>query len=261
MYNFLHGIIERPSCHECKFKFPNTKSDVTIGDAWGVQNFAPKFFDNRGTSLVIVHTAKGKNFLSKSNLVTRQVPFDVLPTNNTCFLTSSIPDDRRQNFFDDLKTYSKVPVAVMQKYFQQSSQKVNASGRNAKLEAKQKFDTILRHLAKLRDKNFLFITSTIDEKIIRTLEKKFLSNFKDSGGYILQIPKDGNLIFVDCLHLLIKLNAKASFENLRGILKEFHITNIFVDKRIKFSAETKNFLTNCNLPIQNFELKIDRRNA
>lgn len=261
LYHFLHGLIERPSCHECKFKFPNSKSDLTIGDAWGVQNFAPKFFDNRGTSLVVVHTAKGKNFLSKAELVTRQVPFDVLPTNNPCFLTSSIPDDRRQNFFDDVKIYSDVPVAVMQKYFQQSPQKVNTSGRNAKLEAKQKFDTILRHIAKLRDKNFLFITSTIDEKIIRTLEKKFLSNFKDSGGYILQIPKDGNLIFVDCLHSLIKLNAKASFENLHGILKEFHITNIFVDKRINFSAATKNFLTNCNVPIQDFELEIDRRNA
>ena len=90
---------------------------MTIGDAWGVQHFAPNFFDNRGTSLVIVHTDNGRNFLSKARLEGQQVSFEVLPRHNPCFITPSIPDSRRANFFKDLKNFPHLPIAVMQKYF------------------------------------------------------------------------------------------------------------------------------------------------
>ena len=259
--NFLQSVIERPSCHECKFKFPNGKSDVTIGDAWGVQNFAPKFFDNRGTSLVIVHTTKGKNFLSHAKLAGQRINFDVIPTTNPCFLTSSIPDDRRQNFFDDLKTYSDVPVAIMQKYFQQNPNKIVADGRNLKFEAKQKFDKILRNIAKLREKNLLFITTTLNQNVINMITQNVSRNFKESGSYILQATNDENFIFVDCLHTLINLKAKASIGNLRGLVNEFHITDIFVDEQIKSGAVIKIFLENCSVPVKNFEIKKDGRDA
>lgn len=62
---FLNNICLRPSCYDCKFKDMNRPSDITLGDAWGVQNHSPEMYDDRGTSVVLLHTDKGKEFFEK----------------------------------------------------------------------------------------------------------------------------------------------------------------------------------------------------
>lgn len=248
--NFLNSVIERPSCHECKFKFPNGKSDVTIADAWGVENFAPKMFDNRGTSLVIVHTDKGKNFFAKAKLARQRVNFDVLPAHNPCFITSAVPDERRQNFFDDLKNFPNQSVAIIQKYFQQPPK---SSGRNVNVEAMQKYGAIILHLANLRAKNILLITLTMDNNIRNILAQNILRDFKDSGVYSLQMLNDNKLNFVDCLHPIINYTVPANLENMAVLLKSFHITEIFIDGQINFNEGSKKFLEDSGLPIRKFE--------
>ena len=52
----------RPSCHHCKFCRTSRNSDFTIGDFWGVERVRPDYDDGMGTSLVIAHTEKAKNF-------------------------------------------------------------------------------------------------------------------------------------------------------------------------------------------------------
>ena len=250
--HFLHGMTERPSCHSCKFKFPNTKSDVTIGDAWGVQHFAPKFFDNRGTSLVIVHTDNGRNFLSKARLAGQQVSFDVLPRHNPCFLTPSIPDSRRANFFTYLKNFPHLPIAVMQKYFLQNPDKVTG-GRNLNQEAMQKYAAILNHLAKLRKSNLLLMTRPLDAKVLMNLAQDVLRNFKDSGVYNLQI-QPGKILFVDCLHMPINFTIPASFDNMQALFRNFNITEIFIDGSLNFGDDSIKFLIGCGLPLKKFEL-------
>ena len=39
---FLGEAILRPSCHDCKFKDMNRDSDITLGDAWGINKIFPK---------------------------------------------------------------------------------------------------------------------------------------------------------------------------------------------------------------------------
>lgn len=56
---FLSDICLRTSCHSCQFKDIPRQSDLTIGDAWGIQNHIPEMDDDRGTSAVIVHSEKG----------------------------------------------------------------------------------------------------------------------------------------------------------------------------------------------------------
>ena len=250
--HFLHGMTERPSCHSCKFKFPNGKSDVTIGDAWGVQNFAPNFFDNRGTSLVIVHTDNGRNFLSKARLAGQQVSFDVLPRHNPCFLTPSIPDSRRANFFKDLKNFPHLPIAVMQKYFMQNPQKVVPDGRNLHQEAMNKYGAILRYINEHRNSNLLLITPTVDKYFSEFLTEDILKNFKDSGVYVIQMTGDGQIIFVDARHGVINFKVPANFGNIQGLLKDFHITEIFVDERLNFDEGSMNWLVEQGLTIQIF---------
>lgn len=57
---YFTNYILRPSCHSCKFCKPERDSDITIGDFWGIENVEPEVDDGMGTSLVIVHTDKGK---------------------------------------------------------------------------------------------------------------------------------------------------------------------------------------------------------
>lgn len=57
---YFRNYILRPSCHSCKFCHVERDSDFTIGDFWGIENIRPKMDDGMGTSLVIVHTGKGR---------------------------------------------------------------------------------------------------------------------------------------------------------------------------------------------------------
>lgn len=50
----------RPSCHQCRFCSVERNSDLTIGDFWGIKKVKPEMNDGMGTSLVILHTDKGR---------------------------------------------------------------------------------------------------------------------------------------------------------------------------------------------------------
>ncbi len=61
---FTKGCISRESCGHCSFKGVDRHSDITLGDCWGIWDFASEFDDNRGTSLLLVHSEKGDSLFS-----------------------------------------------------------------------------------------------------------------------------------------------------------------------------------------------------
>ena len=60
---FLNHLSLRPSCHSCKFKSLNRASDLTIGDAWGIDKIDSSINSYNGVSLVIVHSEKGERLI------------------------------------------------------------------------------------------------------------------------------------------------------------------------------------------------------
>jgi coenzyme F420-reducing hydrogenase beta subunit len=56
---FLTNVCLRKSCYRCRYVSMDRQSDITIADFWGVNHVCPGMFDNKGTSLVIVHSNKG----------------------------------------------------------------------------------------------------------------------------------------------------------------------------------------------------------
>ena len=56
---FLTDLCLRPSCYECQFKGLKRVSDITLADFWGIQNVVPEMDDDKGTSLVVLNSAKG----------------------------------------------------------------------------------------------------------------------------------------------------------------------------------------------------------
>ena len=60
MKGFLSNLYLRPSCYKCTAKNGASGSDLTIADFWGIQNYHPEFDDDKGVSVIFVHTDKGK---------------------------------------------------------------------------------------------------------------------------------------------------------------------------------------------------------
>lgn len=60
MRYFLSDICLRPSCYSCRFKELPHPSDLTLGDAWGIEGWMPEMDDDRGASLVFVNTPAGQ---------------------------------------------------------------------------------------------------------------------------------------------------------------------------------------------------------
>ncbi len=68
----------RPSCHNCKFCRFTRPSDITIADFWGIERSMPDFDDNKGVSLVLINSPKGKNLFGN---LAEQIEWR---TSNTC---------------------------------------------------------------------------------------------------------------------------------------------------------------------------------
>jgi coenzyme F420-reducing hydrogenase beta subunit len=62
MQLFLQNVILRPSCYDCQFRRGRSGSDITIGDFWGIDRIKPQTDDDKGVSLVIINTEKGREF-------------------------------------------------------------------------------------------------------------------------------------------------------------------------------------------------------
>ena len=103
---FLNDAILRPSCYNCKFKKINHKSDITLADFWGIQNVAPEMDDDKGTSLVIVHSNKGKKIFESlsSKMISKKVDVSVAIKYNPSMLCSVNPHEKREKFFVKLET-------------------------------------------------------------------------------------------------------------------------------------------------------------
>lgn len=65
MKAFVGNICLRNSCSDCVTKGIERCTDFTLGDYWGVWDQHPEFDDNKGTSIVFVHSEKGKKVLEK----------------------------------------------------------------------------------------------------------------------------------------------------------------------------------------------------
>lgn len=61
---FVRDYINRKSCEMCQFKGFQRESDITLGDFWGIWDEMPEMDDDKGTSLVLLHSQKGKAYFN-----------------------------------------------------------------------------------------------------------------------------------------------------------------------------------------------------
>ena len=95
--NGFRDIREHMVQISCHFKGYHRVSDITLGDFWGIWNINPKMDDNKGTSLILTHTAKGEKMMNavSENIKCEQVYLEQAARENPSLLRSSVHKQNR----------------------------------------------------------------------------------------------------------------------------------------------------------------------
>lgn len=108
MKAFLTNLSLRPSCYKCKCKGVHRNSDITLADFWGVNRLMPDMFDNKGTSLVLTNTEKGRRLFDEIQRCTSYTEIDIksgLRFNPMAYSPSPRPLKRKQ-FIKNINDYN-----------------------------------------------------------------------------------------------------------------------------------------------------------
>lgn len=66
MVLFYSNTILRPSCFVCPYASLKRASDLTLSDFWGIERCHPLFRDEKGVSMLLVNTEKGRELLMRA---------------------------------------------------------------------------------------------------------------------------------------------------------------------------------------------------
>lgn len=108
MRAFLSDMILRPSCYSCQAKEGRSRSDLTIADFWGIQREMPEMDDDKGTSLLLIHSEKGMQALDWSQLTSQESTLAVASKYNGGLTPVRKLHPKREKFFAKLNTSSSV---------------------------------------------------------------------------------------------------------------------------------------------------------
>ncbi|MGN1410890.1 MAG: Coenzyme F420 hydrogenase/dehydrogenase, beta subunit C-terminal domain [Oscillospiraceae bacterium] len=106
MKGFLSDLYLRPSCYKCESHGENRASDITLADFWGIQNVLPQLDDDKGTSLVVVNTSKGRSIFEslQSKMICQSIELNKAISYNPSYYKSVEPNKNREKFFNELNS-------------------------------------------------------------------------------------------------------------------------------------------------------------
>lgn len=106
---YIRGYIEenlymRPSCSECKFKGFHRVADITLADFWGITLQKKQKECDGGTSMVMVHTEKGRDLWNSlvPYVYSEEKRIEEVVAGNPCFENSARQGRHREQFMSDL---------------------------------------------------------------------------------------------------------------------------------------------------------------
>lgn len=116
LQTFLRNYILRETCYNCKFKGNNRAADVTLADFWGIDNICPEMNDNKGVSIVIINTNKGKEIFDyiSENMIYKQVELEEALKYNLCYYKSVQKPSNREKIIDNI---NKIPINKLYKKY------------------------------------------------------------------------------------------------------------------------------------------------
>ncbi|MCR4673146.1 MAG: Coenzyme F420 hydrogenase/dehydrogenase, beta subunit C-terminal domain [Lachnospiraceae bacterium] len=114
MQGFVNNLYLRPSCENCSFKGVERCSDITLGDFWGIWDIAPDFDDDKGVSLLMIHSPKGQEIWEsiREEFWAMNVTEDQAIAQNPSAVSSSAAHAKRTDFFEMIKTGSALQDTI-----------------------------------------------------------------------------------------------------------------------------------------------------
>lgn len=100
---FNSGIILRPSCYICSIKNScRSKSDITMADFWGINVIDSSLDDDKGTSLIIANSEKGRKVVDQLPLLLKkEFDYELALRYNGGLRVGSFIHPKRNSFFED----------------------------------------------------------------------------------------------------------------------------------------------------------------
>lgn len=103
---FYKHIMFRKSCSKCHFTNLKRPSDITLADFWGWEKTDPTInADDKGYSLVLLNTEKGKRLFEAVKNRMNTVPVDVESCIQPNMVHPTIMDERRDKFQRDYERW------------------------------------------------------------------------------------------------------------------------------------------------------------
>lgn len=110
---FQKGLTIRPSCFSCPAKTGKSRADISMGDFWGVEDVNTSMDDNKGVSMVMLHTDKGRSFFETIKVKRQDVCYNKeVSSHNKAYFSSATHNPERERFFKRLKQTGSVHRAA-----------------------------------------------------------------------------------------------------------------------------------------------------
>ena len=103
---FLNAESLRKSCYVCPFANKERKSDITLGDFWGIENINTKLSSKNGVSSTIINTNKGLTIFNNilNNVDYKEVTFTEISKKNLQLTTPSNRGNNRNDWYNDFES-------------------------------------------------------------------------------------------------------------------------------------------------------------
>jgi len=102
---FFSQLINRPSCHDCKFTNLERPGDFTIADFWDDANKRPELHSNTGTSLFLVNSGKGLRLLDILKRYVDLWPITQQEAMQPCLECPTKVSPKREHFWRDYELF------------------------------------------------------------------------------------------------------------------------------------------------------------
>lgn len=116
-YGIAFSIMARPSCYNCQFKSVNHKSDITIGDYWGLSPENKIEWNDKGVSIAFARTDKGLQLIEsiKDICVVNESDAGFAMSHNTLMNVNKEKHPLFDKFVYDFQNYG-LHSAVVKRY-------------------------------------------------------------------------------------------------------------------------------------------------
>lgn len=107
LQTFLRNYSLRPSCYHCPFKKIKRLNDITLADFWGIAKIRKGFDDDKGVSLVLIHSEKGQELFDgiKTDIQWNEESIDFVKRINHNMIKSVPKPANRDVFFKNIENY------------------------------------------------------------------------------------------------------------------------------------------------------------